>query len=139
MTGHAVDRLIELLDDPDSDVDATIDLADGIAASGDRGPLPRLEAELDRFIGERNPYARELLGGVIGRLGGAEALPVLLRASAHDLGDDQDGLATEIVDAALTDPPKARALLLPLMEDADPAVAARAEWALRFLPAAPDS
>ncbi|QGV82461.1 hypothetical protein EIZ62_04460 [Streptomyces ficellus] len=137
--------MIALLDDPDADVDETIDLADEIAASGDRTVLPRLEAELDRFVGERNAYARELLGGVIGALAGAAALPVLLRASAQDLGDDQeaqedhDALAAEIVDAAHTDPAAARALLLPLLEDPDPAVAARAEWTLRFLPAPPDA
>ncbi|MFF8828438.1 hypothetical protein [Streptomyces sp. NPDC015131] len=137
---NAVRRLVALLDDPDSDVDATIRLADEIAASGDRGPLPLLEAELDRAVRDRNPYAREVLGGVLGQLGGAPVLPVLLRASAVDMGEaDQDGLATEIVDVALTDPVTARALLVPLTRDPDAAVAVRAEWALRFLPAPPDA
>ncbi|MGW7370163.1 hypothetical protein ACWGI8_43805 [Streptomyces sp. NPDC054841] len=132
-------RLIALLDDLDADIDETIDLADAIAASGDRGLLPRLETELGRFIGERNFYAREMLGGVIAAIGGTDVLPVLLRASAVDLGDDQDGLATEIVGVVQSDPRTARTLLEPLTKDDDPAVASRAEWALRFLPDAPQA
>ncbi|MFJ2936860.1 hypothetical protein ACIO8G_29370 [Streptomyces sp. NPDC087219] len=127
-------RLTEMLDDLDADVDETIDLADEIAASGDAGLLPRLQEELDRALTERNAYARELLGGVLAAIGGPEALPTLIRASAVDLGDDQDGLATEIVDLVQADPTAARGLLQPLTEDDDLSVANRADWALRFLP-----
>ncbi|MEU7703670.1 hypothetical protein ACF064_01720 [Streptomyces sp. NPDC015492] len=127
-------RLTEMLDDLDSDVDETIDLADEIAASGDAGLLPRLQAELDRALAERNAYARELLGGVLAAIGGPETLPALIRASAVDLGDDQDGLATEIVDLVQADPKTARDLLQPLTGDDDLSVAHRADWALRFLP-----
>ncbi|MDV9193733.1 hypothetical protein R6L23_36930 [Streptomyces sp. SR27] len=127
-------RLTEMLDDLDADVDETIDLADEVAASGDAGLLPRLQAELDRALIERNAYARELLGGVLAVIGGPEALPALIRASAVDLGDDQDGLAAEIVDLVQADPKTAGSLLRPLTEDDDLAVANRAEWALRFLP-----
>ncbi|MEV4939454.1 hypothetical protein [Streptomyces zaomyceticus] len=134
MTDDVITRLITMLDDLDADVDATIDLADEIAATGDRALLPRLTAELDRAIAERNAYARELLGGVVSGLGGVETLPVLVRASAVDLGDDQDGLATEIVDLVQADPKTARGLLQPLTEDDDLSVANRADWALRFLP-----
>ncbi|WP_406064115.1 hypothetical protein OG462_35390 [Streptomyces sp. NBC_01077] len=134
MTDDVITRLISMLDDLDADVDATIDLADEIAAGGDRALLPRLTAELDRAIAERNAYARELLGGVVAGVGGTETLPVLVRASAVDLGDDQDGLATEIVDLVQADPKTARSLLQPLTEDDDLSVANRADWALRFLP-----
>ncbi|MET9951204.1 hypothetical protein ABZ135_06580 [Streptomyces sp. NPDC006339] len=134
MTDDRVTRLIEMLDDLDADVDETIDLADEIAASGDQGALVRLEAELDRAVADRNAYARELLGGVIAALGGTERLPVLVRASAVDLGDDQDGLATEIVDLVQADPKTAQRLLRPLTEDDDLVVANRADWALRFVP-----
>ncbi|MER7516563.1 hypothetical protein [Streptomyces sp. NPDC126499] len=134
MTDDRVTRLIEMLDDPEADVDETIDLADEIAASGDRGALPRLEAELDRAVADRNSYARELLGGVVAALGGTEKLPVLVRASAVDLGDDQDGLAAEIVDLVQADPKTAQRLLHPLTEDDDLSVANRADWALRFVP-----
>ncbi|MEU7298554.1 MULTISPECIES: hypothetical protein [Streptomyces] len=127
-------RLTEMLDDLDADVDETIDLADEIAASGDAGLLPRLQAELDRALTERNAYARELLGGVVAAIGGPDALPTLIRASAVDLGDDQDGLAAEIVDLVQADPGTARGLLQPLTEDDDLSVANRADWALRFLP-----
>lgn len=135
MTDDArVTRLIAMLDDLDADLDETIDLADEIAATGDRSLLPRLSAELDRAVGDRNSYARELLGGVIAALGGTEQLPVLVRASAADLGDDQDGLATEIVDLVQADPKTAQRLLQPLTEDDDLSVANRADWALRFVP-----
>lgn len=129
-----VTRLIAMLDDLEADVDETIDLADAIAAGGDLGQLPRLESELDRALADRNAYARELLGGVIAALGGADRLPVLVRASAVDLGDDQDGLAAEIVDLVQADPEAARRVLRPLTEDDDLTVANRADWALRFLP-----
>ncbi|MFE1234591.1 hypothetical protein [Streptomyces sp. NPDC058745] len=127
-------RLTEMLDDLDADVDATIDLADEIAASGDAALLPRLQSELDRALAEQNAYARELIGGVLAAIGGPEALPALLRASAVDLGDDQDALATEIVELVQSDPHRSRAVLQPLTEDDDLTVANRAEWALRFLP-----
>ncbi|MFF6773170.1 hypothetical protein ACFY8W_06345 [Streptomyces sp. NPDC012637] len=134
MTDDRVTRLIEMLDDLEADVDETIDLADEIAATGDRDLLPRLEAELDRAVADRNSYARELLGGVVAALGGTERLPVLVRASAVDLGDDQDGLAAEIVDLVQADPNTAQRLLRPLTEDDDLSVANRADWALRFVP-----
>ncbi|MEU6929445.1 hypothetical protein AB0A05_09820 [Streptomyces sp. NPDC046374] len=135
MTDDArVTSLIGMLDDLEADVDETIDLADAIAASGDLGLLPRLESELDRALADRNAYARELLGGVIAALGGTDRLPVLIRASAVDLGDDQDGLAAEIVDLVQADPDTARTLLQPLTEDDDLTVANRADWALRFVP-----
>ncbi|MER7952692.1 hypothetical protein ABTY59_35415 [Streptomyces sp. NPDC096079] len=127
-------RLTEMLDDLDADVDETIDLADEIAASGDAALLPRLQAELDRALTERNAYARELLGGVLAALGGPDALPALIRASAVDLGDDQDGLAAEIVELVQADPKAARRVLQPMTEDEDLSVANRADWALRFLP-----
>ncbi|MFE6101970.1 hypothetical protein ACFVQ4_18620 [Streptomyces laurentii] len=127
-------RLIAMLDDLDADVDETIDLADEITASGDTGLLPRLEDALGRTIADRNAYGRELLGGVLAGLGGTDRLPVLVRASAVDLGDDQDGLAAEIVDLVQADPKTARRLLQPLTEDDDLTVANRAEWALRFAP-----
>ncbi|MFD9614687.1 hypothetical protein ACFWWS_35515 [Streptomyces sp. NPDC059083] len=127
-------RLTEMLDDLDADVDETIDLADEIAASGDAGLLPRLQEELDRALTERNAYARELLGGVLAALGGPDALPTLIRASAVDLGDDQDGLAAEIVELVQADPKEARRLLQPMTEDEDLSVANRADWALRVLP-----
>ncbi|MEU2660847.1 hypothetical protein ABZ615_36725 [Streptomyces sp. NPDC007325] len=134
MTDDSVTRLLAMLDDLDADVDATIDLADEIAAGGDRALLPRLESELDRAVAERNGYARELLGGLVAALGGPTTLPVLVRASAADLGDDQDGLATEIVDLVQADPKTAERVLRPLTEDDDLTIANRADWALRFLP-----
>ncbi|MFF5452126.1 hypothetical protein ACFY40_12910 [Streptomyces sp. NPDC012950] len=134
MTDDGITRLLAMLDDLDADVDATIDLADEIAATGGPELLPRLEAALGRAVEDRNGYARELLGGVVAGVGGTGSLPVLVRASAVDLGDDQDGLAAEIVDLVQADPKKAEGLLRSLTEDDDLAVAHRADWALRFLP-----
>ncbi|MEV6352349.1 hypothetical protein [Streptomyces hydrogenans] len=134
MTDDSVTRLLAMLDDLDADLDATIELADEIAADGDRTVLPRLESELDRAVDERNGYAREILGGLVAAVGGPDTLPVLVRASAVDLGDDQDGLAAEIVDLVQADPKTAETVLRPLTEDDDLTVANRADWALRFLP-----
>ena len=120
MTDDSVTRLLAMLDDLDADVDATIDLADEIAAGGDRTVLPRLESELDRAVDERNGYARELLGGLVAALGGPDTLPVLVRASAVDL--------------VQADPKTAESVLRPLTQDDDLTVAHRADWALRFLP-----
>ena len=131
-TDPRIDRLVGMLDDLEADVDETIDLADELAATEDRSLLPGLEAGLDHALRERNSYAREVLGGVIGTIGGPETLPLLVRASAADLGDDQDGLATEIADLVAAEPKKARTLLQPLVMDDDLTVANRAEWALRF-------
>lgn len=127
-----IERLLVMLDDLDADVDETIDLADELAATGDASLLPDLETGLDRALTDRNFYAREVLGGMIGTIGGPDTLPLLVRASAVDLGDDQDGLATEIADLVAADPKKARTLLQPLTEDDDLTVANRADWALRF-------
>ncbi|GAA3923031.1 hypothetical protein GCM10022244_35940 [Streptomyces gulbargensis] len=134
MTDDSLTRLLAMLDDLDADVDATIDLADEVATHGGPELRPRLEAELSRAVTERNGYARELLGGVLAGVAGPAVLPVLVRASAVDLGDDQDGLATEIVDLVQADPAAARTLLQPLTHDDDLTVAHRADWALRFAP-----
>ncbi|MFJ3905299.1 hypothetical protein [Streptomyces sp. NPDC090025] len=134
MTDDRVTRLVEMLDDLDADLDETIALADAIAADGDQALLPRLESELDRAVADHNSYARELLGGLIAALGGPAQLPLLVRASAVDLGDDEDGLAGEIVALVQADPQTAQRLLQPLTAADDLTLANRADWALRFVP-----
>ncbi|WP_406864055.1 hypothetical protein ABZO31_27920 [Streptomyces sp. HUAS MG47] len=131
-TDPRIERLVVMLDDLEADVDETIDLADEIAAEADRSALPALEAALARSLTERNSFAREMLGGMIAAIGGADTLPVLVRASSLDLGDDQDGLATEIADLVAAHPQRARTVLAPLVTDEDLDVVHRAEWALRF-------
>ncbi|WP_418960079.1 hypothetical protein [Streptomyces tritici] len=131
-TDPRIDRLVGMLDDLEADVDETIDLADEITETGDETLLPALEAALTHALNAGNYYAREVLGGMIGALGGTDTLPVLVRASAVDLGDDQDGLGTEIAGLVAAEPDRARALLQPLLKDEDPAVAGSADWALRF-------
>ncbi|MFG2332950.1 hypothetical protein ACGFMM_25470 [Streptomyces sp. NPDC048604] len=131
-TDPRIERLVVMLDDLEADVDETIDLADEITEAGDETLLPALEAALTHALNERNSYAREVLGGMIGALGGADTLPVLVRASSVDLGDDQDGLATEIAGLVAAEPDRARTLLQPLLKDENPEVAGSADWALRF-------
>lgn len=46
---------------------------------------------------EGNFYGRDLIARILADVQGAAALPVLPRAAARDLGDDQDGLGTHIV------------------------------------------
>jgi hypothetical protein len=69
-----------------------------LAVCGDATLVPRLCEVLDRFLDKENFYGRDLIAGVLAGIQGAAALPVLLRASVRDLGDDRDGLQSEIVE-----------------------------------------
>jgi HEAT repeat protein len=86
---HATD-----LEDDYEDIEPTLT---ALTECGDRTLVPLLEAALDRFLDDDNFYGRDLVARVLAGIDGPSALPVLLRASARDLGDDQDGLSTEIV------------------------------------------
>jgi hypothetical protein len=97
---HATD-----LEDDYDDIEPTLT---ALAGSGDRSLVPLLEAALDRFLDGDNFYGRDLVAGVLAGIEGPAALPTLLRASARDLGDDQDSLRSEIIEL-LEGPRRARA------------------------------
>jgi hypothetical protein len=89
------------LEDDYGDIAPTIT---ALAACGDTALVPRLHEALDRFLDQENFYGRDLIASVLAGIQRAAALPVLLRASARDLGDDQDGLHTEIIELLHADP-----------------------------------
>ena len=59
-----------------------------------------------------NFYGRDLIAGVLAGVAGIAALPVLLLAADRDLGDDQDGLQSEIAAVLDADPVAGRELIL---------------------------
>ncbi|MFJ2081254.1 HEAT repeat domain-containing protein [Micromonospora chokoriensis] len=89
-----VRHAMELEDDYD-DIAPTVT---ALTACGDTALVPRLREVLDRFLDEGNFYGRDLIAGILADIEGMAALPVLLRASARDLGDDQDSLQAEIIE-----------------------------------------
>ena len=93
---------------------------DALSGSGDVSLVPRLRAALDRFLGEENFYGRDLIAGMLAGIEGVAALPALLLASARDLGDDQDGLQSEIACLLDADPVASRRIVLELAHSAAP-------------------
>ncbi|GAA3248547.1 HEAT repeat domain-containing protein [Dactylosporangium siamense] len=93
---------------------------DALTDSGDVSLAPRLHEALDRFLDEENFYGRDLIAGMLAGIEGVAALPVLLLASARDLGDDQDGLQSEIAGLLDADPEASRRMVLELVHNAAP-------------------
>jgi HEAT repeat protein len=118
-TRAALAELIQHIDEfgDYDDIEATVD---ALRACGDRSLAPELTVALRRCLHERNFYGRDLIAAVLAGVQGADALPELLRASAVDLGDDQDSLDAEIVDLVKGDPVAARRAVLALAADPDP-------------------
>jgi HEAT repeat protein len=125
---------VELADD-DDDIEPTLT---ALAASGDITLVPRLREALDRFLDERNFYGRDLIAGVLAGIEQVAALPVLLRAAARDLGDDQDGLQQEIIELLYAHRAASRPAVLACATDATPELRRVGLWALGFLAEAPD-
>ncbi|RSM53446.1 hypothetical protein DMB66_38905 [Actinoplanes sp. ATCC 53533] len=99
------------------------DIAPSVAAltgSGDLGLVPLLSEALGRFLDEENFYGRDLIAGVLAGVAGIAALPVLLLAADRDLGDDQDGLQSEITAVLGADPVAGRELILELVRSDAP-------------------
>jgi len=96
--GAALEAVIRHAEDLEDDYDEVEPTLTALAACGDRTLSPRLHEALDRFLDDGNFYGRDLTAAVLAGIEGVAALPRLLRASARDLGDDQDGLTTEITE-----------------------------------------
>lgn len=94
------------------DIAATVE---ALAGSGDVSLVPRLNAALERFLDEGNFYGRDLIVEVLAGVAGVAALPALLLAADRDLGDDQDGLRSEIAGLLHEDLETARELILDLV------------------------
>ena len=86
---EAVVRHATLLDD---DYDVIAPTLAVLSACGDLSLVPGLREALDRFLDDGNFYGRDLIASALAGIQGVAALPALLRASARELGDDQDSL-----------------------------------------------
>lgn len=122
---HAVD-----LEDDYDDVEPVVT---ALAASGDTSLVPHVREALDRFLDAGNFYGRDLVATVLAGIDGVAALPVLLRASARDLGDDQDGLQTEIIELMLTDRVASRRVAQEFAAGTTPELRRVGRWALGFV------
>lgn len=135
-------QLIRLLPgaDPDEDWDFTDELFDKITGltravidSADLGLVPELEEHLETYLERKDFYGRDVIGEVLAGIAGVDALPALLRASARDLGDDQDSFQTTIYELLDQDPVRARPAVLDLVEADDVALRATGVWAVDFI------
>lgn len=135
-------QLIRLLpsEDPDEDWDFDDRVFDKITGltralidSADLGLVPELEGHLETFLAREDFYGRDVIGEVLAGIAGLDALPVLLRASARDLGDDQDTFQSLICELLERDPVRARPAVLDLVAADDAALRATGVWALDFI------
>jgi HEAT repeat protein len=129
-----VRHAVELEDDYD-DIAPTVT---ALAACGDTTLVPRLHEVLGRFLDEENFYGRDLIAGVLAGIQGVAALPVLLRASARDLGDDQDSLQSEIIELLHADRSDGRRTVLEFATGDTPELRRVGLWALGFVVEARD-
>lgn len=129
-------QLIRLLADEDSDdtsFDKITQLTQTLIASADPRLVPELEDHLETFLEREDFYGRDVVGEVLASIAGLDALPVLLRASAQDLGDDQDTFQTIICELLEQDPEQARPAVLELVGASDAALRTTGVWALGFI------
>lgn len=124
-----VRHAVELEDDYD-EIAPTIQALS--ACADDTLVLPLNEA-LDRFLDEKNFYGRDLIAGILASVQGVAALPTLLRASARDLGDDQDSLSAEIIDLMNAHPASARRTAVEFATSDASALRRTGLWALGFV------
>jgi hypothetical protein len=136
----SVQRLARCVAEPGEDDDGTeaYEAAVALAASGDRSALPDLYELLARYLDGGDFFGRDMVAVAIAGIAGVESLPVLLRAAARDLGDDQDGLSAEIWGAMSAAPCRAREIIGQLGASPDARLRAKAFWAAQFLPDAAD-
>ena len=104
-----------------------------LADCGDTTLVPRLHAGLEQFLDQENVYGRDLMAAVLAGIQGVAALPVLLRASARSLGDDQDSLQSEITELMDEDRSSARPAVLELVTSEAIELRRVGIWALDFV------
>ncbi|MEV0392433.1 HEAT repeat domain-containing protein [Polymorphospora rubra] len=128
---HAVD-----LEADYDDIEPTVT---ALTESGDTTLVSPLREALDRFLDEGNFYGRDLVAGILAGIQGVAALPVLLRAAGRDLGDDQDGLRSEITELLHGDPDAARRTVVEFAGANTAELRREGLWALGFLVDARDT
>ncbi|XRQ06774.1 HEAT repeat domain-containing protein [Actinomadura welshii] len=119
--------------DLDDEFEKITELTGALIDEADRALVPALEEHLESFLQRKDFYGRDVIGEVLAGIAGAEALPVLLRASARDLGDDQDTFQTIICDLLEQDTVRARPAVLDLLDADDGGLRATGVWALDFV------
>jgi HEAT repeat protein len=134
----ALEAVVRHAVDVEGDYDDIAPTVTALAASGDTTLVPRLHEVLDRFLDEENFYGRDLIAGVLAGIQGVAALPVLLRASACDLGDDQDSLQSEIIELLHADRTAGRRAVLEFATGSTPELRRVGLWALGFVVEARD-
>jgi hypothetical protein len=134
----ALEAVVRHAVEVEGDYDDIAPTVTALAACGDTTLVPRLHEVLDRFLDEENFYGRDLIAGVLSGIQGVAALPVLLRASACDLGDDQDSLQSEIIELLHADRTAGRRAVLEFATGGTPELRRVGLWALGFVVEARD-
>ncbi|MEW2427836.1 HEAT repeat domain-containing protein [Micromonospora sp. NPDC047644] len=137
-SGGALEAVVRHAVELEDDYDDIAPTVTALTASGDTALVPRLQRVLDRFLDEGNFYGRDLIASVLAGIDGAAALPVLLRASARDLGDDQDSLQAEIIELLHTDRATGRGVVRDFATGDTPELRRVGLWALGFMVEAQD-
>ncbi|MEU6073757.1 HEAT repeat domain-containing protein [Micromonospora sp. NPDC047074] len=137
-SAEALEAVVRHATEFEDDYDDIAPILTELAACGDVTLVSRLHEALDQFLDEQNFYGRDLIAGILAGVQGLAALPALLRASARDLGDDQDSLTAEIIDLLHTDKAAARHTVLDLAAGGTPELRRVGLWALGFVVEAQD-
>ncbi|GGO14247.1 HEAT repeat domain-containing protein [Micromonospora parathelypteridis] len=137
-SGGALEAVVRHAVELEDDYDDIAPTVAALTASGDTALVPRLQEVLDRFLDEGNFYGRDLIAGVLAGIEGVAALPLLLRASARDLGDDQDSLQAEIIELLHTERATSRRVVRNLATGDTPELRRVGLWALGFVVEAQD-
>lgn len=106
-----------------------------LAESGDASLIEPVELELGRCTDSTDANCRDHLADILVAISKTAALPALLRASAADLGDDQDSLHGTLASLLEQNFQTSRTEVLKVLGSAgeDVALQAAALWALGFV------
>jgi HEAT repeat protein len=130
-----VHELVQLLVGVTNDLD--FDLIEARSAAvlrtGDKTLQPVLEGHLEAFVNAGDWYARDVIADLLYEICDIDALPALLRATARDLGDDQDSLTGMVVDLFHNDRAAARSAALNCAQSPDCELRRTGIWALGFV------
>ncbi|MEU7804007.1 HEAT repeat domain-containing protein [Micromonospora arborensis] len=137
-SGGALEAVVRHAVELEDDYDDIAPTVTALTECGDTALVPRLQEVLHRFLDEGNFYGRDLIAGVLAGIEGAAALPVLLRASARDLGDDQDSLHAEIIELLHADRATGRRVVRDFAAGDKPELRRVGLWALGFVVEAQD-